>query len=279
MQAKVTDIETLAGTLDDATRAASAVPQLTTGAPLTVDEAYAVQAAGIALRAGRGDTQVGLKLGFTSKAKAEQMGVHDVIVGVITSSMAIPDGGEAELGRYVHPRIEPEVAFRLGTAIDPSDPECDVHAATTDVAPALEIIDSRYRDFTFSLADVIADNTSAAAFVIGPWRPYRKSDDLRDRAVTLAFDGDAVGQGSTADILGDPTRALDDIVRMAREHGLTLPAGSIILAGAATAAAALTPATTVTARVAGLGEVSVRTAGVEMQAVAREPAPSTEESR
>ncbi len=258
----MTDIKALAEALERARNTATAVPQLSLHTQLTLEEAYAVQTASIASRAGDGDTQVGLKLGFTSKAKAVQMGVEDVIIGVITRDSEVVDGGEVDLARFIHPRVEPEVAFRLGSAVDLADPECDVHAAVSDVAPALEIIDSRYADFKFSLADVVADNTSAAAFVIGPWRPYaetRASLGLADLGVTLSFGDTVVERGSTADILGDPTRALDDTVRLARAYGLTLPAGSIVLAGAATAAVAMAPATVVTAVVEGLGEVSLRT--------------------
>lgn len=268
----MTDVKALAETLEQARTTATAVPQLSLHTQLTLEEAYAVQAAGIASRARRGDTQVGLKLGFTSKAKAVQMGVDDLIIGVVTRDTVVEDGEEVDLARFIHPRVEPEVAFRLGSDVDLTDEECDVHAAVSDVAPALEIIDSRYADFKFSLADVVADNTSAAAFVVGPWRPYaetRASLDMADLDVTLSFGDAVVEKGSTADILGDPTRALDDTVRLARTYGLTLPAGSVILAGAATAAVAMTPGTVVTAVVEGLGEVSLRTGSLQTGGEAR----------
>jgi len=259
----MTDLLALASVLDDAARSAAATPQLTAETALTLEEAYGVQRAGVALRVGRGDTVVGVKLGFTSKAKAQQMGVSDVIVGVITEQMWIDDGGQVDLGRLIHPRIEPEVAFRLGVDVDPNDPEDDPQSAAFDVAPALEIIDSRYRDFRFSLEDVVADNTSAAGFVIGPWRSLAAMHDLGNRGVVLEVDGAVVATGSTAAILGDPLRALPAVKRMARQHGLTLPAGSIILAGAATAAIPLPShsGAAVVATVTGLGRVTVVTGG------------------
>lgn len=254
------DVTALAARLDEAARTATAIPQLSDEQPLTLDEAYEVQHTGIALRAGRGDTVVGVKLGFTSKAKAAQMGVSDVIVGQLTASMRAEDGGTVDVGTMVHPRIEPEVAFRLGADIDPQDPVVDPLAAVTDVAPALEIIDSRYRDFRFSLHDVVADDTSAAGFVIGPWRrlgDVRSEIDLANAAVVLEVDGEVAGTGSTAAILGDPLRAIEAVARMARQHSLGVPAGSIILAGAATAAVPLTAGSVVEASVAGLGRVAV----------------------
>ncbi|MGW7531854.1 2-keto-4-pentenoate hydratase [Amycolatopsis sp. NPDC054798] len=241
----MTTVEDRAALLDQAIATGQAIPQLTSEEPMSLETAYAVQHAGIALREGRGERLAGVKLGFTSKAKAEQMGVSDVIIGSLTDRMRIEDGGTFDVSRGVHPRIEPEVAFRLG-------PDAELIA----VAPALEIIDSRYRDFRFSLADVVADNTSASAFVLGPWTPIGQVDAL---AVDLLFDGEIVASGSTADILGDPLRALPAAQRMAAAYGHRLVDGQVLLAGAATAAVALKAGTHVEARVAGLGSVSVRT--------------------
>lgn len=256
-----------AAVLDEATRTATATTQLSAASALTLEDAYEIQRAGISLRALRGDTVVGVKLGFTSKAKAIQMGVSDVIIGVLTEQMRVEDGDAVARSRLIHPRIEPEVAFRLGADVDPNDPSDDPLTAATEIAPAMEIIDSRYRDFRFSLEDVVADNTSAAGFVIGPWQPMAVLHqlDLGDLDVILEVEGVIVETGSTADILGDPLRALPTVKRMARQYGLTLPAGSIILAGAATAAVPLPsePGDTVVATVEGLGRVSVAIAAGE----------------
>ena len=257
----------LAAVLDDATRRVVAVPQLTSAHSFDLADAYGIQAAGLELRLGRGETVVGAKLGFTSKAKAEQMGVADVIVGVLTSAMAIEDGGAADLGTLIHPRIEPEVAFRLARPIEAGESIEDPWDAIGAVAPAMEIIDSRYRDFSFSLEDVVADNTSAALFVVGEWRTPAELTaagiDLGDLAVRLEVDGEVAETGSTADILGHPLHAVAALTRLAGRYGLTIPAGSTILAGAATAAAPLpaTPGSVVTATVAGLGRVTVSVAG------------------
>ena len=256
------DIAQLAARLDEAVRSGVAIAQLTSEQTLELDDAYAVQRAGITLRQRSGEQVVGAKLGFTSKAKAEQMGVSDVIIGVLTSGMALDDGGVLDLTRSVHPRVEPEIAFLLGRSVDPTDPADEVLAAVTHVAPAMEIIDSRYRDFRFSLADVVADNTSASAFVVGTWLPL---DDVRDRldlmslAVELAIDGEVMATGSTAAILDDPLQALPAAGRMAARYGHELLAGTVVLAGAATAAIPLTAGVRAKATVAGLGAVSITT--------------------
>ncbi|MFD8566688.1 2-keto-4-pentenoate hydratase [Streptomyces sp. NPDC059639] len=256
-----------ASALDEAVASQRAIPQLSGTASLTLDDAYRVQALGSDLRAARGDRLVGAKLGFTSKAKALQMGVSDVIFGRLYASGEYADGGSVALDAFIHPRVEPEVAFRLGARFDArasADPEAELRAAVDAVAPGLEIIDSRYANFKFSLTDVVADNTSAAGFVIGDWQPADLTSTevrLDDRPVTLEIDGAAVATGSTSDILGDPVLALPAIARMAAAQGVVLPAGSVLLAGAATAAVALPGGVTVSATVPGLGTVSITTTG------------------
>jgi 2-oxo-3-hexenedioate decarboxylase len=252
--------DALAQILDDATRTATAVPQLTTNTSLTVEQAYAVQRAGIALRSQRGDSPVGVKLGLTSKAKAAQMGVSDVIIGVITEAMEVPNGGACDVSGGIHPRIEPEVAFRIGQEIKSDTTDGAVSSAVTHVAPAMEIIDSRYKNFSFTLADVVADNTSASGFVVGSWLPVeevRAHIDLTDLPVRLVADGVEAATGSTADILGDPWKSLSEARRMAAQYGQRLTAGSVLLAGAATAAISLEGHSEIRAEVESLGDVSV----------------------
>lgn len=258
-----TAIADLAVLLDRARRSGDAITQLTIDNELTVNAAYAVQQAGIALRLAAGERIVGAKLGLTSKAKALQMGVSDVIIGVLTDAMQVPGGGIVDIAVGVHPRVEPEVAFRLGRDIDPTQPGANLRAAVDAVAPALEIIDSRYRDFKFSLADVVADNTSGFAFVVGQWVSLVDSPDLvlTGRNVEMSIDGRVAASGFTTDILGDPWEALSAAVRMAAQYGQRLSAGDILLAGAATAAMPLSAGATVTSIVEGLGQVSVTASG------------------
>jgi 2-oxo-3-hexenedioate decarboxylase len=241
--------------LDDA---ASGVRDVPNAGATDVDAAYVVQEALVARRIARGATQVGWKLGFTSLAKMAQMGISDVIVGRLTSDMHVADGGAVDLRRFIHPRVEPEVAYRLGRDVEPDAGIEDVAAAVDAVAPALEIIDSRYVDFRFTLADVVADNTSAAGFVIGAWTPLETAGELGGRAVSLVVDGEVAETGSTDAILGHPMKALPALAGMARRLRLPLRAGEVILAGAATAAVPLFPGAVVQGRVADLGSVTVR---------------------
>lgn len=250
------ELEKLAADLDQAALTATAIAQQGADLGLDVDDAYAVQQLLIDRRTSRGERYLGPKLGFTSYAKMAQMGVSEIIVGQLTTTMRIDDGGAVDLAELIHPRIEPEVAFRLSCDVDPHDPAVNIEACVDAMAPALEVIDSRYRDFRFSLADVVADNTSAARFVLGPWIPF--DSDIGNRGVLLEVDGAIVETGSTAAILGHPVRALHALVAIAARYGVGLPAGAIVLAGAATAATPVSHPATIQAHVSGLGRVSVQ---------------------
>ncbi len=250
------DLAALAARLDDAARTATAIPQLAQAAGLDPAGGYAVQRALLDRRHARGERLVGVKMGLTSKAKMAQVGVAEVIWGRLTDAMAVPDGGDVDPGGYIHPRVEPEVAFLLARDVPAGGPAGNFQDLVHAVAPAIELIDSRYADFQFSLPDVIADNASGAAFVLGPWSAL--PEGLDNLGVLLEVDGRVVQTGSTAAILGDPRRALHAALRLAGAAGLDLRAGMVVLAGAATAAVPLAPGAYVRAVVEKLGTASLR---------------------
>ncbi|MCO5064596.1 MAG: fumarylacetoacetate hydrolase family protein [Rhizobiaceae bacterium] len=246
----------LAAIVDDAALKATAVEQLTLSNPdLDGTDGYTIQAQSIRRRLERGERPVGLKLGLTSRAKMQQVNVNEVIVGRLTDAMQISDGGEVSIDRFIHPRIEPEIAFLLRRRLEGKVSLAEAAAAVEAVMPGLEIIDSRYIDFKFTLPDVVADNTSAAGFVLGPPSPLDR--DIGNLAMTLNFNGRPVQIGSSAAILGHPLRALVEAARLAEMIGASLEAGSIVLAGAATAAVELKAGVHVTAQVSGLGRAAV----------------------
>jgi 2-oxo-3-hexenedioate decarboxylase len=243
----------LARRLERARLAREPISQLTDTEPLSLDEAYRVQSAGVDLRLSDGQRVSGAKLGFTSAAKAKQMGVKDVIIGVLMADSEVKTGAVLHRDELIHPRVEAEIAFRLH--LDITSATDDPRACVDAVAPALEVIDSRYHDFRFAVEDVIADNTSAARYVIGRWTPVADLNiDLAQARVELKIGGMTAASGIGADILGDPWDAVDAAARLARTHGQRLPAGSVILAGAATEALPLPASGTATAQVEGLGE-------------------------
>lgn len=245
------DINALARTLDDAMRTARAIPQISDKEALSVEDGYAIQAAAFARRMTRGERQVGVKMGFTSRAKMAQMGLNDMIWGRLSDAMVVEDGGSIDLASYVHPRVEPEIAFLLRKPLAGNVTAAEALAACEAVAPAMEIIDSRYKNFRFSLADVVADNCSGAGFLVGAWQAA--DADLSNLGMVLEFDGRPVQIGSSAAILGHPVRSLVAAARLSSAAGEPLQAGWIVMAGGATAAEALCPATHVRLTVERLG--------------------------
>ncbi len=247
------DIEKLAQIVDDAAVHHREIAKLTTTQELSFDEAYAIQKASLARRLARGETRIGMKMGFTSRAKMIQMGCSDVVWGRLTSSMLVEDGGIVDMKDYVHPRVEPEVAFLLKHDLPARVTPMAALAAVEAIAPALEIIDSRYEKFKFTVPDVVADNTSSASLVIGPWcSPDQPFDNL---GMILDFDGRPVQIGSSAAILGHPLRSLVSAARLSAEAGEPLRAGWIVMAGGATAAEPLRPGLSVRNTVQNLGSV------------------------
>lgn len=243
-------IAALAQRLDDAARTATATAQL--AEPISIEEAYAVQTQSMALRYARGERRIGMKMGMTSRAKMSQMGLKDLIWGRLTNAMLVEDGGKIDIAAFVHPRVEPEIAFLLGAPLGETVTPMAARAALAGVAPALEIIDSRYQNFRFSLTDVIADNASSSAFVTGSWAD--PATDLSNLGMILEIDGVVRQIGSTAAILGNPIRSLVAAARLAARAGEPLQAGDVIMAGGATAAEALAPNQHVRLEVQRLGQ-------------------------
>lgn len=246
-------IAPLAQVLDEATRLATPIPQLTLSDSLSEQDAYLLQSAAIQLRLSRGERRIGVKMGFTSRAKMLQMGVDDMIWGRLTDGMLVDDGGRVSLGNFIHPRCEPEIAFLLKKDLPGLVTPLEALAAVEAVAPAIEIIDSRYQNFKFTLADVVADNCSSAGCVVGPWAD--PSQELGNLGMVLSFDGRAVQFGSSAAILGSPIRSLVAAARLSAAAGEPLRAGWIIMAGGATQAEPLLPGVHVRLEVESLGTV------------------------
>lgn len=246
------DMTHIAQTLDEAAAQAKAVPQFPQGT-FDLETAYMIQRASIERRILRNDPVCGIKLGFTSRAKMIQMGVSDLIWGWLTTSMIEEEGSTIDLSRYIHPRVEPEVCFLTRKTIDRPLTALEAIDYIEAVAPAMELIDSRYENFKFTLEDVVADNCSSAGLVVGSWS--RNFEALPNAGVRVLCDGRTVLTGSTAAILGNPLRSIVQASRLLHNCEKTLPAGSLIMAGAATAAEALKPATHILCDISQLGRV------------------------
>lgn len=243
--------------LDQAAKNAQAVPQMAAANNMTLEEAYEIQRMSIQMRVERSEKITGYKLGFTSKAKMEQMGVHDLIWGILTGEMELQQGETVNLNRWIHPRVEPEIAFRVSKGISKKLTLADLPEYLDAMAPALEIIDSRYENFKFSLEDVVADNCSSTGYVIGDWQPL--STDISDLRMDLLVNSEVIESASSAAILENPLQSVVELSRLATIAGLTIKKGQVILAGAATAAVFIKPSQTLTAKVEKMGIVSFKT--------------------
>ncbi|MBN9697247.1 MAG: 2-oxo-3-hexenedioate decarboxylase [Zoogloea sp.] len=223
------------------------------------DDAYAIQDEIRRRKEARGNKTVGLKAGLTSFAKMKQMGVEVPVFGFVSDYMSCPDGGEIKTSELIHPKVEAEIC--VVTKAPLSGPGCHmgaVMAAIDFVVPAVEIIDSRYRDFKFDLKSVIADNTSASRFVIGG-RPRELADlDLRTLGVVMEKNGEIVAMAAGAAVLGHPLAAVVMLANHLGARGQEIPAGTFIMTGGATEAIAVKAGDNVAVRFQDLGTVSMR---------------------
>ena len=223
------------------------------------DDAYAIQAEILRRKLARGSRLIGLKAGLTSHAKMKQMGVESPVFGFLVDNFCVPEGGEVKMAELIHPKVEPEIAFVLKHAL--KGPGChigSVLAATDFVLPGIEVIDSRYRDFKFDLKSVVADNTSAARFVVGGQALPPDRVDLRTMGVVMEKNGQVVSLGAGAAVLGHPAAAVAMLANHLGRRGQEIPAGTLILSGGVTEAVAVAAGDHVSLRLQGLGSVSLR---------------------
>ncbi|MED1470372.1 2-keto-4-pentenoate hydratase [Bacillus salipaludis] len=226
---------------------------------LTVKEAYELQDGLLARKlAESGSKTVGLKLGLTSKAKQVMMGVNEAIYGYLHHDMLGFEWEGISYSGLIHPKVEPEIAFLLDKDLQGENITGeDVLQATKYVAPALEVIDSRYKDFRFTLVDVIADNCSSAKFVIGSKWVAPQAINLGNVGMVMSKNGDVAQTGSSAAVLGHPATAIAWAVNELGTRGRGLKKGDIILSGAMSEAIAFKPGDSVIANFEGLGSVSM----------------------
>lgn len=211
-----------------------------------LDEARAVAQRFISLG---GEDQVGFKLGFTSAAMRSQMGIGEPNYGTLTADMAIE---RLDWQQLVHPRVEPEIALVTSRPI--MGRKDVTPSAIASVHAAIEIVDTRYTEYRFTLIDNTADNSSSAGFVLGPASPV---SILESGPIMVAFDDDQGGviSGSSDDALGGPLDALAWLAEARAKEGLAIPAGSVILTGGLTRAPYVTHNATIVADFGRLGTV------------------------
>ncbi|WP_026928198.1 2-keto-4-pentenoate hydratase [Granulicoccus phenolivorans] len=225
----------------------------------TEAEAYRAQDLALVIRRARGERVVGIKLGVTSRAKQRQVNVDTPNVAWLTDAMLLPAGEPVPAGELIHPRAEPEIAFRLGRTLrGPGVTAAEALAAVDRVFGAIEIIDSRFSGYAFTMTDVTADNASSGRFVTGPVHLPTDTLDLSLEAVLVGVDGEIVDSATGAAVYGHPAEALAFAANKLGERGHALEAGWIVLTGGMTDAVPMTPGRHVTAEFTHLGSVTVR---------------------
>ncbi|KXX56003.1 2-keto-4-pentenoate hydratase [Rhodococcus sp. LB1] len=222
-----------------------------------IDAAYAVQQRLTDHRVAAGGTITGRKIGLTSPAVQQQLGVDQPDFGVLFADMDVTDLPEVPSGRLLQPKAEAEIAFELGADLVDGDLDLpQVRAAVARAAAALEIVDSRIADWDITITDTVADNGSSGLYVLG--ENWLTLDEFEPREVSMRlFSGEElVSEGTGAACLGDPLEALAWLARTARDYGQPLRAGQVILSGALGPMVPTPPGTRIRAELTSLGTVT-----------------------
>lgn len=225
----------------------------------TTQDAYAVQLEIIKHKLAQGQTVVGKKIGLTSLAMQQLLGVDEPDYGHLLDEMVVENGTELSFDRVMQPKVEAEIAFVLKKDLKgPNVTALDVLQATDYLLPSIEIVDSRVKDWNIKLQDTIADNASSSHYVLGG-KPVRvDSVDLEQIGMVLSKNGEIVNTGVGAAVMGHPANCVAWLANKLSEFDIALKAGEVILSGALSAAVEAKPGDFFSARIAHLGEVSVR---------------------
>lgn len=232
------EIEAAAADLAEAERTGRQIGLLSLRHPgMDMDDAYAVQAALAGRRAAAGARVVGWKIGLTSRAMQQALGIDTPDSGVLFDDMEFRSGASVPPDRFIQPRIEAEIAFLIARPLPPDPSRADVLAATEAVAPSLEILDTRVlrsdpaTGRARNVCDTIADNAANAGFVLGAERHDPAAVDLRRVGAIVKRDGTVEETGLGAGVLDDPVEAVLWLARRMGQHGQRIEAGHVVLSG------------------------------------------------
>ena len=228
----------------------------------TSADAYRIQQQQVRAWSETGDSVRGHKIGLASLAMQRQMGVDEPDYGHLTARMFHPENEPIAAGSFLQPRIEPEIAFVLKAPLHgPGLTVADAARAVDFVLPALEIVDSRIRDWRITIFDTIADNASSGGVILGASPASLTDLDLAAAGCLLGRNGTVVETGAGAAVLGSPLNALTWLANAIGELGVRLEAGHVVLSGSMTRAIAIGAGDTLTASIAGVGSVTAVISG------------------
>jgi 2-oxopent-4-enoate/cis-2-oxohex-4-enoate hydratase len=253
-------LEQLGDALYSAMRDAKTIAPLTQTYPeLTIEQAYKIQQRMLTRRLQDGEKIIGKKIGVTSKAVMDMLGVHQPDFGYLTDAMVISEGEAIARGVLIQPKAEGEIAFVLKhDLMGPGVSAADVIRATAFVMPCFEIVDSRIQDWKIKIADTVADNASCGLFVLGDTAVDISDIDLYTCGMVLEKNGDIVSTGAGGAALGSPINAVAWLANTLGVLGIPLKAGEVILSGALAAMCPALPGDQFRVSIGGLGSCSVR---------------------
>jgi 2-keto-4-pentenoate hydratase len=254
-----TDVRSMADDLFAAERDRRQIAPLSSRAPISPQDAYAIQLANVERRIKAGERVVGKKVGLTAKVIQQMLKVDQPDYGHLFEVMEVADNAKCAVSGLLQPRVEPEIAIVLAKSLrGPGLTDLDILAATEAVVPAIEIVDSRIENWKITFADTVADNGSAARFVLGKRRTPPTAIDLRTAGTILSKNGQVTGTGAGAAVLGaNPFRAVAWLANTLAGAGLELAAGDVILPGALCGMVSVAAGDTVSADFGPLGTVTV----------------------
>jgi 2-keto-4-pentenoate hydratase len=249
----------LAADLAQAERSRVPIAPLTDGNPtINVVDAYEIQLLNIRQRVAEGARVVGHKVGLSSKAMQQMMGVDEPDYGHLLDEMEVFEDKPVKAARYLYPRVEVEVGFILAEDLPGADcTEDDVLAATAAFVPSIELIDTRITDWKIKLCDTIADNASSAGFVLGAARVTPTDVDIKGIDAVLTRNDEVVAEGRSDAVLGNPVTAVAWLARKVESFGVRLRKGDIVLPGSCTRAIDARPGDHFVAKFDGLGSVQL----------------------
>ncbi|WP_243290924.1 fumarylacetoacetate hydrolase family protein [Bacillus sp. FJAT-47783] len=253
-------MDQVAEQLYEAEKQAEEVGKMTDRFPqLQVVTAYEIQRKLIKIKEEREQTRrSGYKLGLTSRAKQEMMGVHEPTYGVLLENMQLFEGEQVSVAPFIHAKIEPEIAFVFDKEVKgPSITTAAILDATAYIAPAMEVIDSRYRDFHFTLADVIADNSSSSRFILSENLHRPDEVDLRLMGMVFKKNGEIESTSAGASVMGHPARAVAWLAKQLIETGQSIQPGDIVLSGALAKAVTIAPGDHFSVHFDGIGSLDI----------------------
>lgn len=227
-------------------------------AGITITDAYHIQAHFVERRVRAGEAIVGKKIGVTSRAIQEAIGVFEPDFGQLTSAMAFEDGAAIDLDSLIQPRAEAEIAFVLKQDLKgPGITATDVLRATDHVRTCFEIVDSRICGWDIKIEDTVADNASCGVYVLGEDKADPRDVDLTLAGLLVERDGEAVASGVGAAVQGSPLNSVAWLANRLGQLGIPFRAGEVILSGSLGPLLPVSDGGLLVATIGGVGSCSI----------------------